>query len=55
MVSIRQVVASDHEAIIDLLRTDFFPHEPAAIAINLCPRGNHWNSYDSKCLKWWQS
>merc|ERR1712203_363161 len=36
---IRRVETSDHKNIIGLLLTDFFPYEPCAVGLNLCPLG----------------
>ena len=39
MLVIRKVEAADHEEVLDLLRTDFYPHEPCAVGLDLCPPG----------------
>ena len=39
MLVIRKVEAEDHEEVLDLLRTDFYPHEPCAVGLDLCPPG----------------
>jgi len=39
MITIRKVETSDHKNIIGLLLTDFFPYEPCAVGLDLCPLG----------------
>lgn len=39
MITIRKVEPEDQKRIIDLLLTDFFPYEPCAVGLDLCPLG----------------
>merc|ERR1711934_1307543 len=39
MITIRKVELSDMKNVIDLLLTDFFPDEPCAAGLDLCPPG----------------
>ena len=39
MVMIRKVEPRDQEAVLRLLRTDFYPYEPCAVGLDLCPLG----------------
>ena len=36
---IRRVEAGDQENVLRLLRTDFYPYEPCAVGLDLCPLG----------------
>ena len=39
MFTVRSVTPTDYSGIILLLRKYFFPHEPAAVGLDLCPKG----------------
>ena len=39
MITVRSVTPEDYSGIILLLRKYFFPHEPAAVGLDLCPKG----------------
>lgn len=39
MITIRKVELTDTKNVIDLLLTDFFPDEPCAAGLSLCPPG----------------
>ena len=36
---IRRVEAGDQESVLRLLRTAFYPYEPCAVGLDLCPLG----------------
>ena len=36
---IRRVESRDQENVLRLLRTDFYPYEPCAVGLDLCPLG----------------
>ena len=36
---IRRVEPADQENVLRLLRTDFYPYEPCAVGLDLCPLG----------------
>jgi len=51
MMMIRKVEPGDQEAVLRLLRTDFYPYEPCAVGLDLCPLGYRIPALEAALVK----
>ena len=51
---IRKVESRDQEAVLRLLRTDFYPYEPCAVGLDLCPLGYRWSDVHEQEQNLWE-